>query len=82
MPIESLTLVEITDELAELIADAGPDERRVALFILRRLVGLGQGTYGRVELATDRRDFREERAQEMADLLVYDAMHVISTGIR
>lgn len=60
-------------ELAALIGELGVDERRVLLVLARRLLD-GQKTYGLLDIANDRRDWRRERAEEFADSLVYGAI--------
>ncbi len=59
--------------LSSVVADLGPDERRVLLVLARRLLE-GQQTYGRLNVAGDGRDWRAERAAELADALVYGAI--------
>ena len=58
--------------LGEVLAELGADERKVMLVLARRLLE-GQKCYGRLDLANDARDFRHERASEVADLLIYSA---------
>lgn len=60
------------DELSFVVSQMGPDEVRVMVVLARRLLE-GQRAYGRLDLATDRRDFRAERAAEIADMLMYSA---------
>jgi len=55
-----------------LIAQLGSDELRVLERLAQRLLE-GRRRYGELSLATDARDFRQERADEIADLLVYTA---------
>ena len=45
-----------------------------ACFVLARRLLAGQRTYGCLDLASDRRDWRKERADELADALVYGAI--------
>jgi len=51
----------------------GAEELAVLRWIAVRLLA-GQQTYGRLDLAHDFRDFRRERAEELADAVVYTAM--------
>jgi hypothetical protein len=67
-------------ELLDAIADLGEDERRVMLFLARRLL-LGQRAYGRLDLAHDGRDFRRERAEELADALCYGAFAEVAATL-
>jgi hypothetical protein len=60
-------------DLLMVVSELGPDERRVLLVLARRLLA-GQTTYGRLDVATDGRDWRKERAEELADALIYGAI--------
>ena len=53
------------------------DELRVIDVILTRISGGGFDEYGGMVLATDRRDFRKEAADEFADALWYMAADVV-----
>ena len=53
-------------------AELGDDELRVVAYLAARLLA-GQRAYGQLDLAHDPRDWRRERADEIADLLVYTA---------
>ena len=59
----------------------GDEELRVLVVLARRLLA-GQRAYGRLDLANDRRDFRRERAEELADAMVYDAVHEVAATLR
>jgi hypothetical protein len=59
--------------LARLADLLGDDECRVLVYLAERLAE-GARHYGRMDLANDRRDFARERAEELADALVYTAM--------
>jgi hypothetical protein len=63
-------------ELAGVVGELGDDEVRVMVTLGRRLL-LGQQTYGRLDLATDSRDWRQERTAEIIDLLVYSAFETL-----
>jgi hypothetical protein len=67
-------------ELLEVLAELGRDERRVLLVLARRLLA-GQHAYGRLDVANDRRDWRKERAEELADALVYGAIAEVATTL-
>ena len=68
------------DELLAVVEELGADERRVLLALARRLLA-GQAHYGKLDLAHDGRDWRRERAEELADALVYGAIaEVAATG--
>lgn len=68
-------------ELLDVFADLGDDERRVLIVLARRLLE-GQRCYGRLDLLRDARDFRRERALELADLLVYTAFAELSASMK
>ncbi len=68
-------------ELDGELADLGVDERRVLLVLARRLLA-GQRHYGRLDVATDRRDWRRERSEEIADLLIYSAIAELAEATR
>jgi hypothetical protein len=53
-------------------AELADDELRVIAYLAARLLA-GQLAYGRLDLEHDRRDWRRERGEEIADLLVYSA---------
>lgn len=59
-------------ELDAIAEGLGPDEVRVLVFVAGRLAH-GREQYGELNLTTDARDFRHERAEELADALVYTA---------
>jgi hypothetical protein len=65
--------MNVDAELLDVVDELGPDERRVLLALARRLLA-GQKPYGRLDVATDQRDWREERAEELADALIYGAI--------
>jgi hypothetical protein len=63
----------MSTELEAILAELGTDEHRVMLVLARRLLA-GQRAYGRLDVATDGRDWRREMADELADALVYLAI--------
>ncbi len=67
-------------DLLATIAALGPDERRVLAVLARRLLA-GQRAYGRLDAAADGRDWRRERAEELADALVYGAIAEVSATL-
>ena len=70
----ALVLVGRYVGLRKLILDTvdrmGEADLQSVKFTLRRMLD-GQKQYGKLNVATDKRDFRVERAQEIADDLVY-----------
>jgi len=67
--------------IAGVLVELGEDERRVLLLLAHRLLE-GQKHYGRLDLANDPRDWRRERAQELADVLVYGAFEELKGATR
>jgi hypothetical protein len=63
---QQVTLADLTARAANL----EPDALRVLCRIAERLA-MGRHQYGPLQLATDRRDWREEAAQELLDGCVY-----------
>ncbi|HSY21821.1 MAG TPA: hypothetical protein VK841_06890 [Polyangiaceae bacterium] len=47
------------------------------LLLARRLLA-GQHAYGRLDVAHDARDWRKERADELADALIYGAIGALA----
>ena len=72
---------ERCDELrAELDAIQGRccyDELRVLTVLARRLE-VGRNRYGYLDLHSDRRDFKRERAEEYVDAAIYDACDLLA----
>lgn len=72
-----LTWEKVADpraELASLAGSMGDDECRILVRVARRLK-FGEGRYGPLNLAKDRRDFMKEAAEEVLDWLVYVEGH-------
>ncbi len=67
--------------LDETCEQLGDEELHVLVVLARRLLA-GQRAYGRLDLANDRRDFRRERAEELADAMVYDAVAEVAATLR
>lgn len=67
-------------ELLDVTSQLGAEERRVLLALARRLLA-GQRAYGRLDLAHDRRDWRRERAEELADSLIYGAIAEVAAAV-
>jgi hypothetical protein len=68
------------NELEAVVRELGPEERRVLLVLARRLLA-GQHAYGRLDVARDGRDWRRERADELADALVYGAIAEVAATL-
>jgi hypothetical protein len=58
------------------VSELGDDELRVIALLAERLLA-GQRQYGRLSLAEDPRDWRKERDEEIADLLMYSAFETL-----
>ena len=65
--------------LSEVVPRLGADELRVLALIASRL-DLGRRLYGRLDVATDPRDWAREAGEEAADLLVYRTIAAIARG--
>lgn len=61
------------EDLVLLLERMNLDELAVMQEIAHALLGKGRDEYGPLNLATDKRDFRREAAEELRDWLVYDA---------
>ena len=72
---------DVDAELLNTISALGVVERMVLLALAERLLG-GQVQYGRLDLAHDARDWREERADELADALVYGAIAEVAATLK
>lgn len=70
----------VAGELVVLVDELGDVERRVLVVLARRLLA-GQRTYGRLDVAADPRDWRRERGEELADVLVYGAIAEMATTL-
>jgi hypothetical protein len=68
--------MSLPDELADVIASLGIDERRVLLVLARRLA-MGARVYGRLDVDGDPRDWRGEAADEALDASVYLACELL-----
>jgi len=68
--------------LQEVVAELGSEEIEVLCRLAGRLL-LGQKTYGRLTLgAGDPRDFEEERADEIADVILYSGFLELQRVLR
>jgi len=71
---------DVLADLALVVGELGADEARTLLVLARRLLA-GQRTYGRLDLAHDGRSWRRERAEELADALVYGAIAEVASTL-
>jgi hypothetical protein len=58
-----------------------PDAQRTLNYLARRLLD-GQKAYGKLDLASDPRDWKKERGEEIADLLVYTAFESLKQTLQ
>jgi len=72
--------MSVSSELLILAAQLGEQERAVLLALGRRLLA-GQRAYGQLDLANDRRNWRRERAEELADALIYGAIAEVARNL-
>lgn len=72
LPADLMAKLDAPNDLEATLGALGPDELRVMLLLGRRLLA-GQIQYGKLNIATDARDWRKERAEEVSDLLMYSA---------
>ncbi len=61
---------DFAHRLTTLCAELGTDELRVLVLVAERLAK-GRQRYGELHIASDRRDFRIEAVEELADACVY-----------
>ena len=58
------------DKLVRVAVELEPDALAALLLLGERLIG-GQNQYGRLDLASDPRDWDQEQLEEMADYVIY-----------
>jgi hypothetical protein len=69
---ESWAAIAPREELSAIVEALGDDEVRVLTRIAGRLLR-GADIYGRLDVASDQRDFGREAREEIEDFLVYAA---------
>ncbi len=74
--------VDVERELLALLDEAMSDEKKIMLFIARRLIAVGQRSIGPFDIATDPRNFDRERNEELGDALVYIAAKALRDELR
>lgn len=77
-----MTRPALIGELRGLLEIASDDELAAFAVIARRVMGGGRVQYGPLDLATDKRNFAKEAADEAADLLWYAAIQKVLAGYR
>jgi len=73
---------DVDRELRELLDEARLDERRIMLFIARRLIAVGQRSYGALDIRTDPRNMQRERNEELGDAIVYVAFEALRNELK
>jgi hypothetical protein len=71
---------DVLADLADVVGELGSDELRVLLVLARRLLA-GQRHYGPLDVAHDGRSWHRERAEELADALVYGAIGEVAATL-
>jgi hypothetical protein len=69
---EEVLLSGLRADILEKIREMEPDALRTMLYLAERLM-LGQRAYGKLDLKTDPRNWKDEQKAEIGDLLVYFA---------
>lgn len=69
------------EKIIDLLSRLGDDELRVIERFAARLL-MGQERYGRLSLATDKRDWKAESSEELVDFLVYLTAREVSENGR
>ena len=72
---------KLLEQIVEVVEDLAEEEGGVLLVLAKRLLA-GQRAYGRLDLAHDARDWRKERADELADALVYTAIAEVAAQVK
>lgn len=81
-PIPPFDHIGMQQEIRVLMSGASSDELRAFLVIARRVMTGGRKQYGPLDLATDRRSWSREAADEMADYLWYCAIREVVAADR
>jgi hypothetical protein len=74
--LEDERQIDAYRRLFRVLSQLNEDEIRTVTVLAERLYR-GQQQYGKIDLATDPRDFRKERAEEIEDLLIYTAFQAL-----
>lgn len=69
-----------TSNIRDTWAQLGALEKQVLCVLADRLLK-GQAQYGALNLRDDKRDWRKERAEELADAMIYDAIEEVSRSL-
>jgi len=69
-------------EVIDIVRKLSPDELRVFKFMGLRMVDIGHGKYGALDLDADRRAWTDEIAQETSDRLFYEQCRDIAKAQR
>jgi hypothetical protein len=71
----------LLEQIVDIVEDLGDEEGGVILVLAHRILA-GQRAYGKLDLANDPRDWRKERAEELADAFIYDGFLMLAEAIR
>jgi hypothetical protein len=72
-PISTPERDALEAEVVDIARQLSPDELRVVRFIASRMIRIGHGKYGPLDLSGDRRSWRRERSEETSDRVFYDS---------
>ena len=81
-PIKTPQRDALEAEVVAIAAQLSPDELRVLRFISRRMIRIGHGKYGPLDLDADRRRWSKEKAEEQADFVFYSGCQDIAAEDR
>lgn len=81
-PIQTPERAELEAQAIDIMRRLSPDELRVHIFMGRRMVDIGHGKYGPLDLTNDGRSWLDEQAQEASDLCFYQQCATIAKAQR
>lgn len=81
-PINTQERIDLETEVINIARQLSPDELRVLKFMGRRMVDIGHGKYGPLDLTNDGRSWLDEQAQEASDLCFYQQCATIAKAQR
>lgn len=77
-PIPSPERDALEAEVIDIVKQLSRDELRVFRFMGQRMIRIGHGKYGPLDLEADRRSWKKERAEERSDWAFYDSCSEIA----
>lgn len=81
-PINTQERIDLETEVINIARQLSPDELRVLKFMGRRMIDIGHGKYGPLDLTNDGRSWLDEQAQEASDLCFYQQCATIAKAQR